>query len=386
MRVFSETSASHVQDDQLKAKLQEGYLRELSIDPTMTERSILLIGPVSQADVGRIGGVTIPFEEFSSWCKAQAQDTGVRVLVAPLTGRDRLEILRSYIRGAAMLLTPRCSQVVSLHATWRALALFAIPLAIAAVILRKRITIRKFAGNFDDYYRRASAPVRALMRASLMSCDIVYFETLYLTDWAKRAGFRAAWWPNSRFMPNVTDLEPRQQRDRTRLVFVGSVTIEKGLQVLLRVAQARPDIDVIVHGPATQAAALEILQGATPPNFQFKGALARERVYQELASADALLLPTNWASEGYPGVILEAACVGTPSITSRSRGPVELVRQLGAGWSIDFDDTQQLSEALHGLVRFKGSTARADLIRAARSFDSEQVFYKRFTEMITAPC
>jgi hypothetical protein len=59
---------------------------------------------------------------------------------------------------------------------------------------------------------------------------------------------------------------------------------------------------------------------------------------------------------------------------------------LGAGWSIDFDDTQQFTQALHGLLRFRGSTARADLIRAARSFDSEQVFYKRFTEMMTAPC
>lgn len=352
----------------------------------MIERSILLIGPASQADVGRIGGITIPFEEFTSWCKAQAQDTGVRVLVAPLTGRGPVEIFRSYIRGIAMLLTPGCTQVVSLHATWRALALFSIPLTIAAVILRKRIIIRKFAGNFDDYYRRASAPLRALMRASLMSSYIVYFETLYLTDWARSAGFRAAWWPNSRFIPNVTDFAPCQQRDRIRLLFVGSVTIEKGLQVLVRVAYDHPDIDVIVHGPATQAAALEILQGTTPPNFQFKGPLARETVYQELAGADALLLPTNWPSEGYPGVILEAACVGTPSITSRSRGPVELVRQLGAGWSIDFDDTQQFSDALNGLLRFRGSTARADLIRAALSFNSEQVFYKRFTEMMTTPC
>lgn len=352
----------------------------------MTERSILLIGPVSHADVGRIGGITIPFEEFARWCESQADYAGVRVLIAPLTGRNRLEILRSYIRGAAMLLTPGRSQVVSLHATWRALVLFSIPLTIAAIFLRKRITIRKFAGNFDDYYRHASPPVRALMRASLMSSDLVYFETLYLTDWAKRVGFKAAWWPNSRFIPNITDFEPLRKSDRTRLLFVGSVTIEKGLRVLIRVAKDRPDIDVIVHGRATQTAALEILQGVTPPNFQFKGPLARERVYQELASADALLLPTNWPSEGYPGVILEAASVGTPSITSRSRGPAELVRQLGAGWSIDFDDTQQLSEALHELLRYKRSTARADLIRAARSFDSEQVFHKRFTEMITAPC
>jgi glycosyltransferase involved in cell wall biosynthesis len=57
----------------------------------------------------------------------------------------------------------------------------------------------------------------------------------------------------------------------------------------------------------------------------YKGVLTSDQVYKELFNYDALILPTFYEGEGYPGVIIEAYSHGIPVIATRWRSIPEIV-------------------------------------------------------------
>lgn len=134
-----------------------------------------------------------------------------------------------------------------------------------------------------------------------------------------------------------------------RLLYVGRLSPEKGVDVLLR-ALAGTDIalDIVGTGPAEES--LHRLAGQLGlQNVAWHGYQPPEKIAQFMASARALVVPSQWY-ENYPLVILEAFAQGTPVIGSRMGGIPELVKdgQTGALFSANniehlrtlFRDTQ----------------------------------------------
>jgi glycosyltransferase involved in cell wall biosynthesis len=116
-----------------------------------------------------------------------------------------------------------------------------------------------------------------------------------------------------RLVPNfVPASSPRQTASARGWVFVGRLTEEKGIKLLLEDWPAGERLDVIGTGPLEA----EIRRLARDrEGIRLRGQMDREDVVSSLSSYEGLLVPSLWR-EGLPTTILEAMSAGRPSIVS----------------------------------------------------------------------
>jgi phosphatidylinositol alpha-mannosyltransferase len=126
----------------------------------------------------------------------------------------------------------------------------------------------------------------------------------------------------------------------------------KGLQLL---AQAWPEVLRAVPGarwllcgpdhPWLAEAVWPLLRRqALEKTVHFAGALSGESVYEHLAAGDVHVNPT--LCEGLNMVTVEAAAVGTPTVTSDGAGVADWVHRLQAGLVVPVGDVNALTQAL----------------------------------------
>lgn len=155
----------------------------------------------------------------------------------------------------------------------------------------------------------------------------------------------------------------------------------KGVDKLIDLAaRCSGDVRIAVYGPVDDESLVEKIRSLPGDTIYYGGVLNRQGVKACLASADVLILPTTYTSEGYPGVIIEAAEAGLPSIvSSSSRGPAELVEKIGFGWIADFSDLESVVRLLQRVrkSRFDAVTIKGGVAK----FDSNKVFEEIFVKV-----
>ncbi len=104
------------------------------------------------------------------------------------------------------------------------------------------------------------------------------------------------------------------QRRETSFLYVGRLSEEKGLMLLLSVfSSCRHKIKIAGDGPLKD----EVIRCSTQyPNIEFLGILNKTEVFTLLQSCTALVFPSIWF-EGMPLTIIEAFACGTPVISSK---------------------------------------------------------------------
>ena len=341
---------------------------------------VLFVGPGEDKKSGRVGGITLPFRELENYLLNEIEFLN-RFSFFHLLGRNRVSLTICYLTAGFKIVFDRRYQYISLHCTYSSMVFFAPFLISANIFLGKSYTLRKFAGNFDDLFDEANFISKYLLTRLMSRACITFFETKYLVDWASEKGLSVGWWPNSRSAPAENyeaQIEPEvivrdQQHSRLELVFVGTVSEEKGVFRLKSLAKNVPEVDIVIYGPATDDVLKELLKGASP-NFFYKGSVNHDQVLEVIYNADALLVPTAWPAEGYPGVMIEAAQAGTPVICSPARGPKELLNSLsGLGWTVDFDSYYEIKRLLPKVISHGTFTERQKLAQHARRFETRNV-------------
>jgi glycosyltransferase involved in cell wall biosynthesis len=162
----------------------------------------------------------------------------------------------------------------------------------------------------------------------------------------------------------VADPKPRRNPPSasSTVLFVGRISAEKGLSVLLHAwraaAPAGLRLEVIGDGPERIR-----LEASTPPAVSFLGQLPRSEVIDRLSRARALVVPSIWY-EGQPVTALEGLAAGTPLILSDIGGLPEIIAGLrGSGWTCRPRDAVALAAAIGALtddaeVDARGAAAR----------------------------
>ncbi|MCL2454412.1 MAG: glycosyltransferase family 4 protein [Micrococcales bacterium] len=104
-------------------------------------------------------------------------------------------------------------------------------------------------------------------------------------------------------------------RNAPLVAFAGRMIPEKGLRELVAaialLRQTRPDAVLVAAGDGPL---LEELEARAATGTYFVGPLGHDRTMRLIAQADLLCLPTY--SEGFGAVVLEAAVLGTPVVTT----------------------------------------------------------------------
>jgi glycosyltransferase involved in cell wall biosynthesis len=131
-------------------------------------------------------------------------------------------------------------------------------------------------------------------------------------------------------MPRGVDCEQFNRKHRTvsdgtlRLGFVGRVTTEKGVRLLVAVEKALVknglrDFRILVVGDGGEVGWLK----AHLKNGEFTGILRGEQLAKAYASMDLFLFPSR--TDTFGNVIQEAAASGVPSVVTDEGGPKHLV-------------------------------------------------------------
>ncbi|MCI9361913.1 MAG: glycosyltransferase family 4 protein [Hungatella sp.] len=104
-----------------------------------------------------------------------------------------------------------------------------------------------------------------------------------------------------------------------RCVFFSRIEPKKGTDIILSIADKCENIEFYFYGQIDSDYKSEFLEGINNyKNVYYKGMFTEtgDKLYQELAKYDILLLPTKWKTEGVPGILIESKIAGIPAIVS----------------------------------------------------------------------
>jgi glycosyltransferase involved in cell wall biosynthesis len=128
--------------------------------------------------------------------------------------------------------------------------------------------------------------------------------------------------------------------DRKGLLFVGRLSVEKGVAVLAGAMALAPGAQMRVAGEGPQAGLLDGAAGVTR-----LGSLPGEAVRQEMRRALALVVPSIWY-ENFPRTIVEAFACGLPVIAGRIGALAEIVRDGQTGLLFEPGDAADLAQKM----------------------------------------
>lgn len=194
-------------------------------------------------------------------------------------------------------------------------------------------------------------------------------------------------------LPATVERSGASAPDRLRVIFLGRLSPEKGVDILLRAwamlnkngrdaptarplqvpvgpgaAEPRPGpaLTCVIIGDGPERATLEGLANelGISSSVRFLGALPREEALRELAGADLLVFPSLWY-ETFGLTILEAASQGVPAVATNIGGQSSLVQDGITGRLVPPGDSAALAASLRELLsdpaalRRMGAAARA---------------------------
>ncbi len=142
---------------------------------------------------------------------------------------------------------------------------------------------------------------------------------------------------------------------RLRLLFVGNILRRKRVLELVQAFGRLPNahVELVLVGAELEpeyAAEVRTAIAATEltPRVRFLGSLPAEGVAEQLALADALVLPS--ALEGYGMVLSEALWSSVPVIAARVGAAEKLVSQTAAGLLYEANDDAALAAAIGAFI------------------------------------
>ncbi len=158
--------------------------------------------------------------------------------------------------------------------------------------------------------------------------------------------------------PNFVDIPPPAAQCRRGGLFVGRLSPEKGVSVMMEALRRHPQIslDVMGAGPLHST----VVQH---PQLRVSGWCEPREVYERMRGASYLLLPSV-CYENFPRTLVEAFACGLPVIASRSGPMMELIEEghsgllFESGSASDLADKIAWAEAHPEAMRRMGDNAR----------------------------
>ncbi len=133
---------------------------------------------------------------------------------------------------------------------------------------------------------------------------------------------------------------------RPHILFVGRLSPEKGVHTLIDAWRSLPDIPLHLIGDGPLSSQVDRLMHNNPSHcIKPLGRLPRDRVYEEMRAAHALVFPSV-CYETFGMVAIEALAVGTPVIVTNHGAPAEIIQPGVTGWHVPPGDADALAAAV----------------------------------------
>jgi glycosyltransferase involved in cell wall biosynthesis len=167
----------------------------------------------------------------------------------------------------------------------------------------------------------------------------------YLKDKMIKAG----WDANKITVLNNPAPQYEATTDGTRLVYIGRLALEKGVDSLISaLAMTKESLDIIGSGPEAENLKLLADKLNLKDRITFHGNLNGEELELFKKEAKAIIVPSVWA-ENMSLVLLEALAYGKLIIASASGGTPELIEDSKTGFLFTPGDIQDLARKINNL-------------------------------------
>ena len=206
--------------------------------------------------------------------------------------------------------------------------------------------------------------------------------TLYATSTEfARQKLIAAGFPAERIItvPNIVkSTEPADDVPGDYVGYIGRISPEKGVHVLVDAARKSPGVSFKATGSTTR---MPRLPDEAPQNFEFVG-FVDEQELERFYARSRLIVMCTLCYEGFGQVSAEAMMRGKPVIASRIGGMAEIVDDGVTGLLFEPGDADELAEKVRtlweqpGLCRRMGRAGRE---KALREYTHE-AYYDRLME------
>ncbi|MFQ5800305.1 MAG: glycosyltransferase family 4 protein [Candidatus Hydrothermarchaeales archaeon] len=223
---------------------------------------------------------------------------------------------------------------------------YAIPQGFAGALLkkfRKKPLILTVHGS-DLTILGASPLMRPILRWVLRSCDRIIAVSKYMKGMLKEFGVEEE---KIRVIHNGVDIQPSPRGKERRIVFIGALVKQKGVDVLIRafkkVKGKHEDLKLLIVGDGPEREKLETFATKLGlADVEFKGYV--EDPNPVFSTQSVLVLPSR--IEGFGIVALEAMARGVPVIASKTGGIVEIVTHEENGLLFEKENHMTLARSL----------------------------------------
>lgn len=319
---------------------------------------ILVFGYFGYAN-GRLNGQTVKTREIYEMLRERSGEE-VRFADSQTFRRHPGSVLR-FMRDMA-----RCRTMVWLPAQGNLQYLFPL-IWLFSLIFRFEIVYVVIGGWLTQYLARLPFHRKHLARIRAILC-----ENKLTKRELEEMGYR-----NVEVIPNFRDVTPEpaycDNRKPLRLVFMARVCRDKGIEVIDYLCSERgaDRVTVDFYGQVAEEDR-EYFEGmvARHAGVTYHGALQPEEIVKALSDYDAMVLPTHYPGEGFPGSIMDAYRCGLPVVVTRWRYAAEFVEDGETGLIIDYDrPNDEIVGAVQRLIDDPGLLARMKRAAWQRSHD-----------------
>lgn len=220
----------------------------------------------------------------------------------------------------------------------------------------------------------------------LRSFEVNWVESQDLVDQLAELGI-----PNCEFLPNFKQISPLNPFELVaptapprRLCTFSRVMEQKGILdavEAVRILCARDGKNawtLDIYGPVDPGFQRTLDEAlAAAPHARYCGSVSPERSVETLRDYWALLFPTKWKPEGFPGTIIDALAAGVPVVASRWRYYNEMLQDGATGTSYEFGgDAEKLVIALDKLVTREDDimAMKRTCLERARAYSADKLF------------
>jgi glycosyltransferase involved in cell wall biosynthesis len=233
------------------------------------------------------------------------------------------------------------------------------------------------AGSMFKHYRRLGPVYRYLFRLALRSADMVMIEGQeYASFVEQQTGAKPFYLPNH---VSVDESAIQTRADaKPRLVYVGRITVEKGIETILEAARLLAknglNCEVAIAGPGDASLLARLKAEYSDLGIEWLGSLQSMAVLAQFGRAHFFMFPTRHSGEGHSNALTEAMAMGCVPLVSENGFNRSVVGDAGRVLALDAKAEAYAAEVLalwEGGRYAALSTLAAN--RARELFSTEQV-------------
>ena len=219
------------------------------------------------------------------------------------------------------------------------------PMWCITALTRTALVVRCGGGTAHAH----GGPIRRLLVRFVLKRAVLYVvQTRMLCEDARSAGItRAIAIPNGRDLRSAI---PADHPYGGRWILLGRLVPTKGVAEAVEAFRRMPELSLDLVGPADteqsgEDQGVDLAGMDLPPNVQWLGERAPDRIPALLADYDGMVFPSYYSTEGHPGVLVEAMAAGLPIVTTRHRAIPEVVDE-GCSLLVEPRDVEGIVESI----------------------------------------